>query len=195
MTHIDQALKDARAILDPYARIKQADQLDEALATARSVVAKIKRDAINSLRTPTTGYGSIATKLGLTKTRVQQIANIPTKTIPVAFAIQDEHGQWHGNPALVTEYAQLTAAYPFAPADQFNPLAGHTFTVRCAALADDEDLSLNALHLRNNDGGITPARMTHAVYTALFGPTETGTPEYTRWTKAQDAKRRELGGD
>ena len=129
------------------------------------------------------------------KTRVQQIANIPTKTIPVAFAIQDEHGQWHGNPALLPEYTELTAAYPFTPVDQFNPLAGHTFTVRCAALPDDEDLSLNALHLRNNDSGITPARMTHAVYAALFGPAEVGAPEYAQWTEARDAKRRELDAE
>lgn len=192
MTLIDQAIQHARAIPDPYARIKEADQLDEALATARSVVAKIKRDAINSLRTRTIGYGSIATRLGLTKTRVQQIANIPTKTIPVAFAIRDEHGQWYGDPNLLGEYTDLVSACPFAPADQFNPLAGHTFAVRCAALPDDEDLSLNALYLRDDDGGIKSARMTHAVYAALFGPAEVGTPEHAQWEAARDAKRREL---
>ena len=99
---LDQALDDLRAVPDPYARLSEAHDLDSALVMARSVVAQIKRDTINALRGSTTGYGTIAQRLSLTKARVQQIANAPRNPgLAAAYAFRDEHGGWHGEPALL----------------------------------------------------------------------------------------------
>ena len=62
---IDQAIDDLRKVADPIARIREADGLDSALAEARTAVAQIRRDAVTALRTPTSGYGSIAQQLKL----------------------------------------------------------------------------------------------------------------------------------
>ncbi len=40
------------------------------------------------------GYGTIAGRLGLTKARVQQIANTPKRAWIVAYAVRDQHGTW-----------------------------------------------------------------------------------------------------
>ena len=77
----------------PYRRLRQADELDAALAAARTVVAQIRQDTIRSLRGPVTGYGTIAQRLGLTKSRVQQIANAPARHIVAAYAFRDQRGR------------------------------------------------------------------------------------------------------
>ena len=85
---VDQAIAELRGIGDPYRRLRQADELDAALAAARTVVAQIRQDTIRSLRGPVTGYGTIAQRLGLTKSRIQQIANAPARQIVAAYAIK-----------------------------------------------------------------------------------------------------------
>jgi hypothetical protein len=50
--HVDEAIAELRSMGDPYRRLRQADELDAALATARTVVAQIRQDTIRSLRGP-----------------------------------------------------------------------------------------------------------------------------------------------
>src|SRR5260221_14348987 len=90
---LDQAVAAVRKITAPELRFREAGSLDNALAAARSDLAQIRRDAVNQLRAPEAayGYGSIAGRLGLTKGRVQQIANTPPKSYPAAYAFRDEH--------------------------------------------------------------------------------------------------------
>lgn len=71
---IARAVTEVSEVTDPYDRLRAAQQLDEALFAARRDVARIRRDAVNELRDGTTGYGAIARRLGITKSRVQQIA-------------------------------------------------------------------------------------------------------------------------
>ena len=199
MRPIDQAVADVRAVTDPYQRIDEADRLDTALATARSVVAQIKRDTINSLRTPTHGYGSISERLGLTKGRVQQIANAPRKfSTEVAYAFRDEHGNWYGEPDLLLEgaYREAPTPRPFSPADKYNPLWGQTLTVRCGPVPEDGRVSLYTLHVRvlGGDGNERPVRTTHPVDDALFGPPIVTTPEHKKWQEAREQRRLELEG-
>ena len=76
---LDRAVEELRGIADPERRLQVANLLDEALVTARAAVAGIKRDTVNEMRGPSAGYPTIAQRLGLTKARVQQIANAPRK--------------------------------------------------------------------------------------------------------------------
>ena len=95
---IAPAVAELRAIADPYRRLLHADGLDAALGVARSVVAQIRQDTVRSLRGSAAGYGTIAQRLGLTKSRVQQIANAPARQVVAAYAIRNQGGQWHGQP-------------------------------------------------------------------------------------------------
>src|ERR1700722_1431164 len=119
--YVDQALDELRALAEPYARLAEANHLDAALVNARSVVAQVKRDAIKSLRTNSTGYGMIAQRLGLTKARVQQIVNTPQRAWVAAYAVRDEQGTWHGNPAMLPRgsYQESSSSHPFSPADKY----------------------------------------------------------------------------
>ena len=190
-------MAELRAIADPYRRLRQADGLDAALGAARSVVAQIRQDTVRSLRGSAAGYGTIAQRLGLTKSRVQQLANAPARQVVAAYAIRDEGGQWHGQPRLLRpgEYREAPTFIPFdPPADPYNPLGGQTFTVRYGAIAHDEDVSVYTVQIRQDDGSPLNLRMTHPVLDALFGPPILGTPERQQWEQARERRRRELDG-
>jgi hypothetical protein len=190
---IDQAIADLRAVPDPYARLAEAQDLDSALVMARSVVAQIKRDTINALRGTTTGYGTIAQKLGLTKARVQQIANAPrSPALAAAFAFRDERGGWHGEPGLLLpeQYREAPSFIPFSPPDKYNPLAGQVLTVRYGDVDETHGVSAYTLQIRQDDGNALNLRMTRAVQDALFGPV-LGTPERQKWD-ARELRKREL---
>jgi hypothetical protein len=193
---IDQAVADLRSVHDPYDRIREADGLDAALVTARSVVAQIKRDTISALRTPATGYGTIAQRLGLTKARVQQIANTPRKPVLAAYAFRDAAGQLHGDPGLghAGPLMEAPTSIPFAPADKYNPLAGQTLVVMYGAVAEDDGVSTYTLHIRQDDGSPLNVRMTHQVQDALFGAPICGTPERDAWEAARAQKQHEIDG-
>jgi hypothetical protein len=195
--HVDQAVAELRGIADPYRRLRQADELDAALAVARTVVAQIRRDTIRSLRGPATGYGTIGRRLGLTKSRVQQIANAPVRQVVAGYAFRDEHGQWHGQPWMLPEgsYREAPTFIPFdPPADQYHPLGGQTFTVRYGAIAHDDEASVYTLQVRQDDDSPLNLRMTHRVLDALSGPIMPGTPEYQHWHRSREQRRRELDG-
>jgi hypothetical protein len=195
--HVDQAVAEVRGVADPYGRLRQADALDSALAAARSVVAQIRQDTIKSLRGPDIGYGIIARRLGLTKSRVQQIANAPAKRIVAAYAFLDEHGEWHGQPGKLPNgsYRQALTFIPFnPPADTYNPLGGQTLVVRYSAIAHDEEVSVYTLQIRQDDGSPLNLRMTHGVQDALFGPPVMGTPERQKWDDARERKRCQVDG-
>jgi len=194
---LDQALDDLRAVPDPYARLSEAHDLDSALVMARSVVAQIKRDTINALRGTTTGYGTIAQRLGLTKARVQQIANAPRNPgLAAAYAFRDEHGGRHGEPALLSagRYRESPSFIPFSPADRYNPLSGQVLTVRHGDVDEDHGVSAYTLKIRQDNGSPLNLRMTHSVQDALFGPPIVGTPERELWEAAREQRQRELGG-
>jgi hypothetical protein len=192
---LDQALDDLRAVPDPYARLAEAQDLDSALVMARSVVAQVKRDTINALRSTTSGYGTIAHRLGLTKARVQQIANAPRNLgLAAAYAFLDEHGSWHGEPGLLPagQYRESPSFIPFSPADKFNPLGGQVLTVWYGRLDEEHGVSAYTLQIRQENGSPLNLRMTHAVQDALFGPPIDGTPERQRWEAARELRKREL---
>jgi hypothetical protein len=194
---LDQALDDLRAVPDPYARLREAHDLDSALVMARSVVAQIKRDTINALRGNTTGYGTIAQRLHLTKARVQQIANAPRNPgLAVAYAFGDEHGGWHGEPTLLPKgrYRESPSFIPFSPADKYNPLGGQVLMVRYGDVDEDHGVSAYTLQIRQDNGSPLNLRMTHPVQDALFGPPILGTPEQQRWEAAREQRQREPGG-
>lgn len=193
---IDQALDDLRAVPDPYSRLAEAQNLDSALVMARSVVAQIKRDTINALRDTTTGYGTIAQRLGLTKARVQQIANASRNPgLAAVFAFRDERGAWYGEPGLLPggQYREAPSSIPFSPADKHNPLAGQVLTVRYGGVDEGHGVSAYTLQIRQGDGSPLNLRMTRAVQDALFGPPVLGTPERQRWEAARELRKRELG--
>ena len=173
-----------------------ANLLDEALVTARTAVAGIKRDTVNEMRGPSVGYLTIAERLGLTKGRVQQIANAPRKRYLTAYAFRDEKGTWHGEPALLPAgaFRESPTFIAFAPADEYNPLAGQVLSVRFGDIDHDHRVSLYTLPVRLADGSQLNLRMTNSVMDSLFGPAHTGTPEYEDWEAARERQRQELGG-
>lgn len=191
---VDQAITDLRAIPDPYTRLREAERLDAALATARGVVAQIKQDTIRSLRGPSAGYGTIAQRLGITRARVQQIANAPRKLLLAAYAFHDEGGRWHGQPRLLPSgrYRTAPTSGPFFPADKYNPLSGQTLTVRYGEINDEREATAYTVQVRKDDGSLLNLRMTHQVQDALFGPPIMGAPERKRWEEAREQRRREL---
>jgi hypothetical protein len=167
---LDQVLDRLRSIADPYHRLSKAEELDEALVAARSAVTMVKKTAINQLRDRTTGYGTIAGRLGVTKTRVQQIANTADRRGLVVVSLRDTSGRWHGQPnlALSGSSIEVPMAHPFRPANERHLLYGQTLVARCIDLPYDHRVSLYALHLLGNDGGIRPTRMTLDVFDMLF---------------------------
>ena len=197
LRHVDQAIAELRGIGDPYRGLRQADGLDAALAAARTVVAQIRQDTIRSLRGPVTGYGTIALRLGLTKSRVQQIANAPARQIVAAYAFRDQRGRWHGQPRMLQDgsYRDALTFSPFdPPADRYNPLGGQSLVVRYGPIAQDEQVSVYTLQIRQDDGSPLNLRMTHRVQDALFGPPVLGTTEREHWDQAREQRRRELDG-
>lgn len=195
--YVDQAIAELRGIGEPYRRLRQADELDAALTAARTVVAQVRQDTIRSLRGPATGYGTIAQRLGLTKSRVQQLANTPVRQITAAYAFGDQRGRWHGQPRLLGEgrYREAPTFIPFdPPADMYNPLGGQVLTIRYGPVSNDEQVSVYTLQIRQDDGSPLNLRMTCQVQDALFGPAILGTPEREQWDQAREHKRREIDG-
>ena len=143
------------------------------------------------MRTPARGYGTLASRLGITKGRVQQIVNAPTKGYPVAYAFRDADGVWHGEPDLLPRgrYADCPTPRPFEPADEFNPLHGQELLVRCGEVPKGVEVSLYTVHIVRQDGVPTVVRSTEAVQDALFGPPILGTPERTAWDARREARR------
>jgi hypothetical protein len=180
---------------DPYARLREARALDDALVMARRVVAEIKRDTVESLRAaPGAGYGSIARRLGLTKARVQQIANT-TRGLPAAYAFRDQDGTWHGEPQLLPQgrYREAPSFIAFSPADECNPLFGQVLMVRYGEVPNEHGVSAYTVQVKLDDGSPVNLRMTHPVQDALFGPPIQGTPERAQWDAAREQRRHQLG--
>ena len=174
-----------------------ANLLDEALVTARTTVAGIKRDAVNEMRGPSSGYSTIAARLGLTKGRVQQIANAPRRPFPAAYAVRDEKGAWLGEPGLLPAgaYREAPTFIAFDPADIYNPLAGQVLAVRFGDMEDERSVSAHWLPVRLGDGGQCNVRMTDSVMDALFGPADAASPERRAWEAARERRRREIDGE
>lgn len=194
--YVDNAIAEVRAVADPYQRLQMAEGLDEALTAARSAVARIRQDTIRSLRDPATGYGTIAQRLSLTKSRIQQIANTPARQIVAAYAFRDELGAWHGEPRLLARgrYQESPTSSPFDAADKYHPLAGQVLTVRYGEIAEYEAVSVYTLQVRLADGQPLNLRMTHRVQAGLFGPPMIGSSERAVREDAREQKRRELDG-
>jgi hypothetical protein len=191
---LDQAIGELRAVTDPYARLREARALDDALVMARRVVAEIKRDTVESLRGASgAGYGGIARRLGLTKARVQQIANT-TRGLLAAFAFRDQDGTWHGEPELLQgRYREAPSFIAFSPADECNPLFGQVLTVRFGEVPEEHGVSAYTVQVKLDDGSPLNLRMTHRMQDALFGPPIQGTPEREQWDAAREQRRRQLG--
>jgi hypothetical protein len=191
---LDHAVGELRGITDPERRLKMANLLDYALANARTAVAGIRRDTVNEMRGPRAGYSTIADRLGLTKGRVQQIANAPRRPLPAAYAFRDENRTWHGEPGLVKGgYSEAPTYIAFDPADKYNPLARQVLTVRYADMDCDDRVSLYTLPVRLRDGSQYNLRMTNAVMDALFGPAQMGTPQRAEWEARRTRRQKELG--
>ncbi len=190
---LDRALDDLRNVPDPYTRLQEARVLDDALVMARSVVAQIKRDAVTALRGTSAGYGTIAQRLGLTKARVQQIANVPR--LAAAYAFRDQEGSWYGEPELLPagHYRESPSFIAFSPADKYNPLAGQVLTFRYGNVAEDHGVTAYTVQIRQDNGSPLNLRMTHSVQDALFGPPFVGSPERNQWEAARERRIRELG--
>lgn len=188
-----QAVAEIRAIANPLERLDEANRLDNALASARAEVAKVRRDTVNSIRNPATGYGKIAQMLGLSKARVQQIAREPGQPVLAAYAIRDQAGQWHGEPGLLPpgRYREAPSFIPFTPADEDLPLAGQVLTIRYGEVAEEGKVSYYTVQIRRDDDGPLNLRMSYPVQDALFGPPYLGSSERQRWEAARDQRRRE----
>lgn len=195
--YIDEAIAELRGIEDPYQRLRHADGLDAALAAARTVVAQIRQETVRGLRGPSSGYGTIAQRLGLTKSRVQQIANAPARQALAAYAVRNQAGLWYGHPDLLRQsYEESPTLIPFdPPAERYNPLGGQTLTVRYGPVGGDQDVSAYTIQVRREDGSPLNLRMTRPVQDALFGPPIVGTPERERWEQAREKRRREVEGN
>lgn len=182
-----QAVAEIRTIASPRERLDEANRLDGALAAARAEVAKIRRDTVNGMRTPATGYGKIAQMLGLSKARVQQIAREPGQPVLAAYAIRDEAGHWHGEPDLLPSgrYGEAPSFIPFTPADQTLPLAGQSLIVRYGEVAEDGKVSYYTVPIRRGDNSQLNLRMSYPVQDALFGPPYLGSSERQRWEAAR----------
>ena len=192
---IDRSLTDLRAVGDPYERLRAAEEFDGALVTARSTVTLIKRDAVNELRNQKSGYGRIAERLGVSKARVQQIANTSNRLGPVAYAVRDEDGHWYGETDLLarTQYREASMPQPFTPGDEFNPLFGQVLTVRYGEVDDGHPVTVQSIHIVDAGGRTTALRMTVPVMDALFGPPIEGTPERNDWKAKREQRKRALG--
>lgn len=188
-----QAVAEIRAIASPRERLDEANRLDNALASARAEVAKVRRDTVNSIRNPATGYGKIAQMLGLSKARVQQIAREPGQPVLAAYAIRDEAGQWHGEPGLLPpgRYREAPSFIPFTPANEDLPLAGQVLTIRYGEVAEEGKVSYYTVQIRRDDSSPLNLRMSYPVQDALFGPPYLGSSERQRWEAARDQRRRE----
>lgn len=188
--HVDRALAELRNQPDPYVRLQEARELDEALKVARIVVAKIKQDTVRALRTNTAGYGTISRHLGLSRGRIQQIATAPVHPLMMAavYAFRDEQHHWHGERNLLPEgvYQEAPSCSPFRPADADNPFYGQQLTFRYGGVSEEHGITAYTVQVRLQDGSPRNFRMTEAMQDALFGPPIIGSPERQAWEAARD---------
>jgi len=193
--HLSRALDELRDVPDPYVRLQEARDLDEALKVARIMVANIKHDTVRALRADSAGYGTIGRRLGLSRGRVQQLAGAPVHPLltAAAYAFRDELDQWHGEPGMLPagSYQEASSFIPFSPADVDNPLYGQVLTVRYGGVPKERGVTAYTLQIRLRDGSPRNLRMTEAVQDALFGPPIVGSPERAEWEKARDRRARE----
>jgi hypothetical protein len=187
-----QAVAEIQQIANLRERLDEANRLDSALASARAEVAKIRRDTVNSMRSPATGYGKIAQMLGLSKARVQQIAKEPSQPVLAAYAIRDEAGEWHGEPDLLPRgrYREAPSFIAFTPADEDLPLAGQVLTIRFGEVTEEGKVSYYTVQIRRDDGSPLNLRMSYPVQDALYGPPYLGSSERQRWEASRDQRRR-----
>jgi len=192
---LSQVLDELRDVPDPYVRMRQARELDEALKVARIMVAKIKHDTVRALRADSAGYSTIGRRLGLTRGRIQQIAAAPVHPLmtAAAYALRDENQRWHGEPDLLPEgrYQDAPSFVPFSPADPDNPLFGQTLTIRYGGVPEEHGITAYTVQIRLQDGSPRNLRMTHKVQDALFSPPIIGSPERDEWEAARDRRARE----
>lgn len=119
------------------------------------------------------------------------------RAVVTAYAVRDAAEDWHGEPDLPVERRwDYPMAYPFKPADEFNPLYGQVLTLRCAELGNelggDQHISPYAVRVLADQRREVAVRITAAVQDALFGPPITGTPEREAWEQLRQQRRREL---
>lgn len=116
------------------------------------------------------------------------------RAVVAAYAVQDEHGDWRGEPGLPIEpHWDYPMAHPFEPADQYNPLYGQRLTLRCGQLNDDQRVTPYAARVLTDRTREIAVRITSAVQDVLFGPPITGTPERREWEDEREQRRRETG--
>lgn len=196
--HLSRALDELRDVQDPYARLLEARELDEALKVARIMVAKIKHDTVQALRAEAAGYGTIGRRLNLSRGRIQQIAGAPVHPLltAAAYAFRDEEGRWYGDPGLLPtgSYQDAPSSNPFRPADVENPLYGQSLTIRYGGVPEERGITAYTVQIRLRDGSPRNLRMTEAVQDALFGPPIIGTRERAEWEAVRDRKAQERAG-
>lgn len=121
------------------------------------------------------------------------------RAVVTAYAVQDAGGHWLGQPDMpVSPHWDYPMAYPFEPADQYNPLFGQRLTLRCAELGDDlggeHHISPYAARVLADQRREIAVRITSAVQDAMFGPPITGTAERAVWEKLREQRRRAVEG-
>lgn len=167
MNYLAQAINTVQAITDPEQRFHAANDLDDKLLRARTETAEIKRAAVEELRRLDFGYQRIATVLGLSKARIQQI----TKTPPVlrVYAIRDEDGRWYpeGADGLLGEGAYEEGVIHFQPANADLPLAGQKLVARYGQV--DAEWSLYTVRVRHAGDVERAVGTTVAVHEAMVG--------------------------
>jgi len=115
------------------------------------------------------------------------------RAIVAAYAVQDEDGDWRGEPGLPVEpHWDYPMAHPFEPADRYNPLYGQRLTLRCGQLNDSQRLTPYAARVLTDRTREIAVRITSAVQDVLFGPPITGTPERQEWEDKRERRRQEM---
>lgn len=80
MTHTTPPTPEqARAITDPRTRVHAANAAIDEHRQAIGELAQIARDTVAELRAAGASYGQIATQLGISRSRAQQLATPPPK--------------------------------------------------------------------------------------------------------------------
>jgi hypothetical protein len=117
--------------------------------------------------------------------------------LAVVYAMQDEHGDWHGQPNLLPpgRFQRVSASHPFEPADELNPWYGQRLEYRCGDVAGelaDADIGPYAVRVVTEDQRELAMRITHVVQDVLFGPRFTGTLAWEGWMARREQRQREL---
>jgi hypothetical protein len=120
------------------------------------------------------------------------------RAVVTAYAVQDSAGNWHGPADLPVERRwDYPMAYPFEPADLFNPLYGQLLTLRCADLGEEiggeHNISPYAVRVLADQRREMAVRITYDAQDALFGPPILGTAERAAWEQLREQRRREEG--